>query len=189
MPPLKYLINFLDKSKIKYEILEHRTVYTAMDKARTLHLEPKIVVKTAVVKFNNSYALALIPADKLLAQNKLKISVNQWRRKREPASNASPAAKTAIWLSGWRSNAGREKAVKKIDFASETWMKKNLSGKVGAAPPFGQLFKLPVFIDNILLRQSKLIVNAGDYNFSLKLTGASFKKVMGEAVKGSFAKQ
>ena len=68
-------------------------------------------------------------------------------------------------------------------------MKKNLSGKVGAAPPFGQLFKLPVFIDNILLRQSKLIVNAGDYNFSLKLTGASFKKVMGEAVKGSFAKQ
>src|SRR3989338_4453786 len=135
MPPLKYLINFLDKSKIKYEILEHRTVYTAMDKSRTLHLEPKIVVKTAVVKFNNSYALPRIPPEKLWAQNKLKIWVNNGRRKRDPASNASPAAKTAIWLSGWRSNAGREKAVKKIDFASETWMKKNLSGKVWGGGP------------------------------------------------------
>jgi prolyl-tRNA editing enzyme YbaK/EbsC (Cys-tRNA(Pro) deacylase) len=175
MPVLKSLLNLLDNSKVKYEVLEHRTVYTAMDKARTLHLEPKMVVKTAVVKFDRNYGLAFIPADKNLDKNKLKAAVNQWRKKR------------------------KEKAVKKLDFAKEAWMKKNLSGKVGATPPFGQLFKLATFVDNSLLRpapknfgaglrQPKLIVNAGDYNFSLKLAGTGFEKAIGEVIKGSFSK-
>ncbi|OGZ34907.1 MAG: hypothetical protein A3A94_00985 [Candidatus Portnoybacteria bacterium RIFCSPLOWO2_01_FULL_43_11] len=164
MPPLKSLLNFLDNSKIKYGILEHRTVYTAMDKARTLHLEPKMVVKTAVVKMDRDYTVVLIPADKNLDKNKLKAAVNQWRKKKG------------------------ERAVKKIDFAKEVWMKKNLSGKVGAAPPFGHFFKLTAFVDNSLLRQPKLIVNAGDYNFSLGLTKSSFEKALKESIKGGFSK-
>ena len=30
------IIKFLEKGKVKYEILKHRTVYTAFDKAKTL---------------------------------------------------------------------------------------------------------------------------------------------------------
>jgi prolyl-tRNA editing enzyme YbaK/EbsC (Cys-tRNA(Pro) deacylase) len=99
-----------------------------------------------------------------LDKNKLKVVINKWRKKKG------------------------EKVVKKLDFATEAWMKKNLSGKVVGTPPLGILWKLPSFIDNSLLRQPKLIVNAGDYRFSLKLTKAGFEKTAGELIKGSFAK-
>jgi len=164
MPVLKSLLNFLDKSKIKYEVVEHKTVYTAMDKARTLHVDPKSVVKTAVVKLDGHYAIALIPANKLLDKNKLKAVVNKYRKKTG------------------------QKAIKKVDFATEAWMKKNLSGQVGATPPFGLLWKISTFVDASLLRQAKLFVNAGHYNFSLKMSRAGFEKAIGETVKGSFSK-
>lgn len=175
MAILKSLITLLDQSKVKYEVIDHKTVYTALDKAGTLHLDPKCVVKTAVLKLDTrDYAIALIPANKNLDKAKFKKIVNKWRRGEEL------------------------KAVKKIDFAREAWMKKNIKGKLGATPPFGALFypaisggvKIPTFVDGILLKQPKLIINAGEYNQSIKLTRAAFEKVLGkEKIKGSFSKK
>lgn len=164
----KRILNFLDKNKIKYEIIQHRIVYTAIDKAATLHLDAKQVIKTVAIKCDNKdYALVLIPANKNLDKNKLKIIINKWRKKQGL------------------------KAIKKLDFAKESWMKKTIKGcKVGATPPFGMLYHLPTFIDQGLLRQPKLIINAGDYKTSLKLNRSAFEKIMkiGEVIKGSFSK-
>jgi Ala-tRNA(Pro) deacylase len=78
---------------------------------------------------------------------------------------------------------------KTIDFLKETWMKKNLKGiKIGAIPPLGNLFKLKTFIDNSLLKEPKIIINGGDYNWSIKISGASLKKIIPDLVKGSFSK-
>jgi prolyl-tRNA editing enzyme YbaK/EbsC (Cys-tRNA(Pro) deacylase) len=67
-------------------------------------------------------------------------------------------------------------------------MKKALKGiKVGATPPFGILYKLPAFVDNVLANQSKLIINAGDYQNSLKITAVSLFKLDKTAVKGNFS--
>ncbi|MFA4998536.1 MAG: hypothetical protein WC514_00720, partial [Candidatus Paceibacterota bacterium] len=66
MPISKKLINFLDKSKVKYEVLEHKTVYTAFDKAKTLRVKENIIGKTLVVKIDKNYALVLVPANKNL---------------------------------------------------------------------------------------------------------------------------
>jgi Ala-tRNA(Pro) deacylase len=149
------VINFLDGAKVKYEPVEHRTVYTAYDKAATLKVSQKIVGKTLVVKLDKELGLVLIPANKNLDKNKLK-----------------KAAK-----------------VKRIDFASEKLIKNKLKGvKVGAIPPFGNLFKLPTFIDRSLLRTPKIFVNAGDYNWSIKLSGASLKKLVPDLMTGSFGK-
>jgi len=78
---------------------------------------------------------------------------------------------------------------KNVDFIKEAWMKKNLKGlKVGAIPPFGNLWRLLTFIDKSLLNQPKIIINGGDYNFSIKITPASLKKLIHDLVIGNFSK-
>ncbi len=139
------IIKFLEKNKAKYEIIKHRTVYTAFDKAATLRLPPKIIGKTLVVKLDKNQALILISANKNLDKQKL--------RKLAKA--------------------------KSIDFIKEAWMKKNLKGiKIGAIPPFGSIWKLQTFMDRGLTDNPKIIINSGDYNFSIKISPANLKKLI-----------
>lgn len=161
MPVSKKLIKLLEKNQVKYELLKHRTVYTAYDKAQTLKVPEKMVGKTLVLNFETQdktgkkIALVLIPANKDFAKEKFQKTTK----------------------------------AKKVAFTKEAWMKKNLKGiKVGAVPPFGNLWKLPTFIDRALLSQSKIIVNGGDYNFSIKLGPAAIKKIIPDLVVGNFTK-
>lgn len=79
--------------------------------------------------------------------------------------------------------------VKTIDFVKESWMKKSLKGiKIGAVPPFGSLFKLQTFIDSGLLKNPKIIINSGDYNWSIKTTPGVFKKAIPDLFLGNFSK-
>jgi prolyl-tRNA editing enzyme YbaK/EbsC (Cys-tRNA(Pro) deacylase) len=161
----KSILNFLDKNKIKYEILKHRIVYTAYDKAATLGLKPQQVAKTVIVNLDKKeHALGLIPANKNLDKKKLLALINKQRQKIKQPN------------------------FKKIDFADEKWMKKALTGiKVGATPAFGIIYKLPTFVDNALAGQPKLIVNAGDYQNSLKIAPSAIFKLDKTIVKGSFS--
>lgn len=163
---LKSLLKFLENKKIKYETIKHRTVYTAIDAAGTQHVKPDEIVKTLVMKLDNKYALALIPANKNLDKNKFKKMANAWMKKNSV------------------------KAAKKINFAKEMWMKKNLEGRVGATPPFGEFLEMPSFIDNILLKQKNLYINTGDYEYSIKLSRAGFEKAIGKEIfRGNFSKK
>jgi len=162
----KKLLNYLEKNKIKFELIEHRIVYTAWDLVQTLHLKkPAEVVKTLIVKTDKDYVLVLLPSNKNLDKAKFKKAVNQWRKKQEL------------------------KAVKKIDFVKEAWMKKNIKvGKLGVVPPFGKLLDMPVFADNTVLKPVKVIVNAGDYGVSLKIKTKDLIKLE-EPIKASFGKK
>jgi len=145
---------FLETTKTRYEPIEHRTVYTAFDKAATLKVPVKIVGKTLVLTIDKNLAVVLIPASKNLDKNKFK--------------------KTA--------------KAKKIDFASEKLIKNRIKGaKVGAIPPFGNLWKLPTFIDKSLTILPKIIINSGDYNWSIKITPAALKKIIPDLTIGSFS--
>ncbi|MFH1537240.1 MAG: YbaK/EbsC family protein [Patescibacteria group bacterium] len=68
----KKLLKFLDENKVKYEVVEHRKVYTAHDSAKTQKIDPKTVVKTLVMKLDKDYALAMVPANKNLDKAKFK---------------------------------------------------------------------------------------------------------------------
>jgi len=151
---LKKIENYLNNKKVKYNILTHKTVYTAMDKARTLKVNPKSVIKSCFIKITpKNYAIGLISADKIIDFKKLKDAINKWLKKQGI------------------------KPVEKIDFADEKWMKKTLLGKVGAHPPFGELYKLPTFIDNVLFKNKKFIMNAGEYEKSIELSLKDFNKI------------
>jgi len=78
---------------------------------------------------------------------------------------------------------------KKIDFIKEVWMKKNLKGvKIGAIPPLGSLWRLSTFLDKSLTGPSEIIINSGDYNFSIKIKGDVLKKLIIGSIIGNFAK-
>src|SRR3989338_6184395 len=161
----KTIQKFLDANKIKYEVIDHKTVYTAFDKAATLRAKPQEVGKTVVVSLDSKdYALGLIPSNKNIDKKKVLAAFNKLRAK------------------------NKEKNYKKIDFAKEAWMKNNFKGvNLGATPPFGLLYKLPFFIDNALTKPSKIIVNGGQYEISIKLSTASLIKLNPGTIKGSFS--
>lgn len=86
-------------------------------------------------------------------------------------------------------NKNLDKKKLKAKFVSERVIKNKLKGvKVGAIPPFGSLWKLPTFIDRGLLKNPKIIVNAGDYKWSLKISPAIFKKLLPDLIFGKFNK-
>ena len=163
MAILKSLQNLLEKNKVKHEIIDHKTVYTALDSAETQHIKPQEVVKTLIMKIDSKkYVLALISANKNLDKKKLLKEINKWLITEE------------------------EKAVKTVEFAKEAWMKKNIKGKIGATVPFGSLEKMTTFIDKSLLKNKDLIINTGDYNKSIKLATKKFIELE-DTVKGIFS--
>ena len=164
----KKVINFLEKGKVKYEAIGHRTVYTAFDKAKTLKRGPlaggwrvgrspeKMVGKTLILKTDGKLAMVLIPANKNLDKEKIKKLLK----------------------------------AKKVELVSERLIKNKFKGvKVGAIPPFGNLWGLRTFIDNFLMREKEIILNSGDYNFSIKISSNQLKKILPDAIFGNFSEK
>lgn len=58
----KKILSHLDKNKIKYGIIKHKTVYTAYDLAQTLVKKMNEIAKTLIVKVDKGYVLVVLPA-------------------------------------------------------------------------------------------------------------------------------
>jgi len=163
MPPLKKLLNKLDESKIKYKVVEHRKVYTTFDAAQTQKIKPQQVAKTLLVKGDSNFYFAIIPGNRNLDAQKLKAVVNKYLVQQEGEK------------------------VKKLSIANETQIKRNFTKKMGALPPFGSLYKCQTFADKLLLKNSKINLNAGSFTKSLEITPAQYKKFE-NPIEGSFSK-
>lgn len=158
----KKIINFLDKFGISYDIIEHRKVYTALDKAKTLRVKESMVGKTVVLSYGSYRFLVLVSADSIINLDKLAKVVSK--------------------------KIGKD--VKKISFASEKWIKENIKGmRQGATPPFGDIWNLPVFVEKSFLKNTKIIINSGIHTESIKMTPIAFKKVNNNLVEAVFSKK
>lgn len=163
----KKILNYLEKEKVKYEVVDHKKVYTALDAANTQKIKPQEVAKTLVMKVDSDYMLALVPANKNIDKKKFKVTVNKYLKKLQ---KDFPEIKLA----------------KKVDFAKEAWMKKNLAGKIGSIPPFGKLLKINLFMDGSLFTKKHIYLQSGEYTQSIKLTPKNFIKLE-DPFKGSFS--
>lgn len=159
----KKITKYLDDNKYKYEVIEHRTTYTAWDTSQTEKVKPQEVAKSLVMKADGDYLVAVISANRNLDKQKLLKVVNVNRKK-----------------------AG-EKNYKKIDFAKEVWMKKNLIGKVGAVPAFAGLLKLPIYVDSLILKNKKIFIGSGEYTNSFRINTSQYLKIE-MSIKGVFSK-
>lgn len=69
---IKKIKDYLEKSKVKFEELAHKTVYTAYDAAQTLKVKLQEIGKPLVVKADGRFMLVILPANRQLDIVKLK---------------------------------------------------------------------------------------------------------------------
>jgi prolyl-tRNA editing enzyme YbaK/EbsC (Cys-tRNA(Pro) deacylase) len=68
------------------------------------------------------------------------------------------------------------KPYKKIDFAKEAWMKKNMPGKLGAIAPFKEIIKREIFMDKLLTKNTRIYLGSGEYTFSVRILASQYIK-------------
>lgn len=158
----KKIANYLEKEGYKYEVIEHKTTYTAWDVSQTEKVKPQEVVKALVLKLDKDCVLGLLSANRNLDKKKLLKIINADLKKRG------------------------EKISKKIDFAKEVWMKKNILGKVGAVSPFGKLLNLRVYADNLLFKNKNLYLGSGEYVSSIRVSAKQYLKIE-QPIRGAFS--
>lgn len=161
---LKKLVDLLRREKVKFKRIEHRKVFTAFDAAATQHIDLKTVGKTLLVKSNGKFALAVLAGNKKLDVVKLKKVMN--------------AHIDELGI----------KEIKKLTIASEEQIKRNITKKTGAVPPFGSLYLLPTIVDLGLMKQKKINLNAGSFTESIEMTPAQYKKAEVKMIVGNIGK-
>lgn len=62
MPIKKRLKDFLDENHVKYVTMIHSKAYTAQEIAAVLHVPGKIFAKTVILKADDKYVMAVVPA-------------------------------------------------------------------------------------------------------------------------------
>lgn len=147
----KQLEKLLKANKIKFEVAEHRKVYTAFDAAETQDIKLTEVAKAVLLKGKKNLYLAVLPA----------------------GNNCDFKALGKL-------------ASDKLSMAKESDIKTKLKTKIGLIPPFGSLFKLPLFIDKKLLKNKKLNLPAGSYTESVVMNTKDYLKLE-NPVPGNFA--
>lgn len=159
----KKLADYLEEKKYQYEIIKHRTTYTAWDTAQTEKVKPQEVVKGLIMRADKDWILAILPSNRNLDKKSLLKIINSKIDKKT------------------------EKICKKIDFADEKWMKKNIRiGKLGAIPPFRDLVKKNIFLDKMILKNKKIYLSSGEYDSSLRVSVSQYVKKE-EPIMGNFS--
>lgn len=148
---------YLEEAGFKHEILEHKTVYTAIDASQTLKKKISDVAKSLLVKAGQEYYVVVLPADRNLDLDKLKKITGK--------------------------EQGKE--IKAVKIPNEKAMEKALKIKAGALSSFGNIYKIPTLVDKQLEKSKKAIFSAGSVNHSVEMAVKDFIKLE-NAVLGTF---
>ena len=151
------LVKYLEKAGVKHEILEHRTVYTAIDAAATMKKKLNEIAKSLLVKADRDFYLVVLPADYNLDFKKLGKCIT--------------------------TRTGRP--IKTVKIPNEKIMVEKLNIKAGAMSAFGGLHKLPVVMDKGLAKAKKAVFSSGSFNHSVEMAVKDFVKLE-NALLGQF---
>ncbi len=165
--PIKQLKNqitkLLDGAKVKYNLIEHKLVYTAHDVGATTKKRLGEIAKVVLIKVDlprvaggkagYSWALIVLPAGKYVDLNGIKKALK----------------------------------AKKVSLAKEKDIEKYLKTKVGLLHPFGQLFKVQTLLDKNIAKAKKMVASAGSFTHSVEISTKDFEKLV-NPIKGLFSK-
>lgn len=151
-------IKYLEKAGVKHELLEHKTVYTAIDAAITMQKKMEEVAKSLLVKADKDYYVVLLPADHNLDMDKLKKALSR----------------------------AQAKQVKVVKIPGEKLAREVLKIKNDAMAAFGNLYKLPVLMEKKLEKAKKAVFSSDSYNHSVEMAVKDFVKLE-EALLDSFS--
>lgn len=181
----KKLQKYFDKSGIKYEVVEHRTVYTAYDAAATMKVKLNTIAKSLLVKFNKPfingekpYGLAIVTADKNIDLKKLTKVVSAH------AVGLNKKLRLQKLIAGKKLLVDIYNKVTKVTIPKEKELKTKFKVNPGAMAAFGSIYKLPVFIDKAL--KGKVIFSGDSFNKSISMQAVDFIKIENGMI-GNFA--
>lgn len=180
----KKLIKYLEDNQAKFEVIEHKLVYTAYDAAQTMKVELGQIAKSLLIKFNKPfiqgtkpYALVVIGADKNIDLKKLKKVVGGWAIKlNKELRMVETKGKPIVDIYN---------KVAKVVIPHEKEMKAKLKIKPGAVGAFGSVYKLPVFIDTSFLKGKQAVFGSDSLRASVKMLVSDFHKLE-RAMAGNF---
>ena len=139
------LKEYLDQEKVPYQHDVHRTAYTAQEVAAEEHVPGKMVAKTVVVRVDDRFALAVLPASLRVDLSALKASLS----------------------------------AKEVRLAPEFEFTGLFSDcDVGAMSPFGNLYGLPVYVEESLTKDPEIVFNAGTHQDTIRMPYADFARLV-----------
>jgi Ala-tRNA(Pro) deacylase len=138
------LRNYLERENVRYVHDTHRTAYTAQQVAQEEHVPGKIVAKTVVVKVDDGFALAVMPAT----------ARADFTRLRSALEAREVRLATELEFTGLFPDC-----------------------EVGAMPPFGNLYGVPVYVDTALAQDKEIIFNAGTHQDTIRMRYADFERL------------
>ncbi|OGF28519.1 hypothetical protein A2500_06685 [Candidatus Falkowbacteria bacterium RIFOXYC12_FULL_34_55] len=151
------LIKYLEKVGVGHNILEHRTVYTAIDAAATMKKKLNEIAKSLLIKADKDYYLVLVPADNNIDFEKLKKVIGK----------------------------KHQKDIKTIMIPGEKMVNNALKIKMNTLTAFGKMHKLAMIIDKRFEKLKKAVFASGSNNHSIEMAIKDFIKIE-EPVIGGF---
>jgi len=143
------LIKYLESKGVDPKIIEHKTVFTAIDAANTLKRKMDEIVKSLLVKADNYYYIVCLPATHNLDFKKIKQAIEK--------------------------SAGVK--IKAVQITDEKLMKSVLKLKKEGMSAFGGFHKLPVILEKKLLKVKKAIFSSGSFNHSVEMAVKNFSQL------------
>jgi Ala-tRNA(Pro) deacylase len=158
------ITKLLDQAKVKYNLIQHKVVYTAHDTAQTTKKKLSEIAKVVLVKVETTkgnpfvlkglpFVLVILPAGKYVNFAEIKKALK----------------------------------AKKVSMATEKDITKYLKTKIGLLHPFGSVYNLQTLLDKTMSKAKKIIASAGSYTHSIEITVKDFERLT-QPIKGIFAK-
>lgn len=187
MPISKKISKHLEDNGLDFEIIKHRKVYTAFDAAKTNKVKLGQIAKSLIVKFNRPfinnqkpYALVIVGADRNIDLDKLSKVVSKWAELKNKELRLKKPEK------GKKMQMDIYNKVSKVTIPKEKDLQAKLKIKPATTSAFGSIYKIPVFVDGLFLKQNKAIFSSGDFRESVKMSVKGYVKLE-NAMEGNFS--
>ncbi len=137
MSILKRLKKYLDENNIKYIVIAHSPSHTGQELAETVHISGKEIAKTVILKTEDQYVMAVLPASRMIDVEYLE---------------------EYIGAQGLR-------------LAEESEFNELFPDcELGAMPPFGNLYGIPVYSASALSDDEEIVFNAGTHTDAIRMS-------------------
>jgi len=144
MYPRNFVKRLLDLRRIPHEHRVHPTAITAQQVAAAERIPGTVVAKTVVVKADNQFVMAVLPAS---------------------AKVDFPVLRETL-------RAKQLRLAKEAEFEGLF-----PDSEVGAMPPFGNLYGLPVYADESLAGDRAILFNAGTHQDAIRMSYRDFARL------------
>ena len=152
MPLKKKLKDFLDENHMKYITMIHSKAYTSQEIAAILHVPGKMFAKTVILKSENGYLMAVLPATH-------KVNFDLFRQVSH---------------------------TREIKLATEEEFESLFPKcEIGAMPPFGNIYELPLYVDSELTKDIDICFNATTHSEVIKMKYEDYER-LAKPIIGTF---